>query len=48
MKAASGVYAEDPALGAVTAMIEFCVRFSLLTGAGATEVNYRDSRDTVR
>ena len=45
--AASGIYTEDPALGAVTATIEFCVRFSLLTGAGATEVNFLETLVTL-
>jgi hypothetical protein len=44
---ASGIYTEDPALGAVTATIEFCVRFSLLTGAGATEVNFLETLVTL-
>jgi hypothetical protein len=46
--AASDIYAEDTAVGAVTATIDFCVRFSLLTtGAEAVEVNFLESLVTL-
>jgi len=45
--AASEIYAEDTTVGAVTATIDFCVRFSLMTTAGATEVNFLETLVTL-
>jgi hypothetical protein len=46
--AASDIYAEDTTVGSVTAAIDFCVRFSLLTaGAGAVEVNFLETLVTL-
>ena len=46
--AASEIYVEDTTVGAVTATIDFCVRFSLLTtGAEAVEVNFLETLVTL-
>ena len=44
--AASDIYVEDTTVGDVTATIDFCVRFSLLT-TGATEVNFLETLVTL-
>jgi hypothetical protein len=44
--ATSDIYAENAAVGAVTAEINFCVRFSLLT-ASAVEVNFLETLVTL-
>ena len=46
--AASAIYEEDTTVGSVTAAINFCVRFSLLTpGAEAVEVNFLETLVTL-
>ena len=45
---ASDIYEEDTTVGSVTAAINFCVRFSLLTtGPGAVEVNFLETLVTL-
>jgi hypothetical protein len=46
--AASDIYVEDATVGSVTASIDFCVRFSLLTaGTGPVEVNFLETLVTL-
>ena len=46
--ATSDIYEEDTTVGSVTAAINFCVRFSLLTtGPGAVEVNFLETLVTL-
>jgi hypothetical protein len=43
----SAIYNEDTSLGAVTATIDFCVRYSIWTDGGANEVNFLETLVTL-